>query len=94
MSQSTDDLTRSELRAIRGHYQRRVWLAFLIPALVAVALGWLLFQDEDANSGEPSQAAPRTTVSGPITNEVVSKNCGSSPASVGLEVASIPVSPA
>jgi hypothetical protein len=31
MSQSTDDLTRSELRAIRGHYQRRVWLAFLIP---------------------------------------------------------------
>ena len=39
MSQSTDDLTRSELRAIRGHYQRRVWLAFLIPALIAVALG-------------------------------------------------------
>jgi hypothetical protein len=39
MSQSTDDLTRSELRAIRGHYRRRVWLAFLIPALIAVALG-------------------------------------------------------
>jgi hypothetical protein len=75
MSQTTDDLTRSELRAIRGHYRRRVWLAFLIPALVAVALGWLLFQDQDANSGEPSQATPRTTVSGPITNEVVSKNC-------------------
>jgi hypothetical protein len=48
MSQSTDDLTRSELRAIRGHYRRRVWLAFLIPALVTVALGWLLFQDQDA----------------------------------------------
>ena len=44
MSQSTDDLTRSELRAIRGHYRRRVWLAFLVPALVAAALGWLLFQ--------------------------------------------------
>src|SRR5215213_6171866 len=75
MSQSTDDLTRSELRAIRGHYRRRVWLAFLIPALVAAALGWLLFQDRDAQSGEPSQATPRTTISGPITNEVVSKNC-------------------
>jgi hypothetical protein len=33
MSQSTDELTRSELRAIPGHYRRRVWLAFLIPAL-------------------------------------------------------------
>jgi hypothetical protein len=75
MSQSTDDLTRSELRAIRGHYRRRVWLAFLIPAFVALALGWLLFQDQDANSGAPSQATPRTTISGPITNEVVSKNC-------------------
>jgi hypothetical protein len=75
MSQSTDDLTRSELRAIRGHYRRRVWWAFLIPALIAVALGWLLFQDQDAQSGAPSQAAPRTTVSGPITNEVVSENC-------------------
>jgi hypothetical protein len=32
MSQSTDDLTRSKLRAIRGHYRRRVWWAFLIPA--------------------------------------------------------------
>ena len=74
MSQSTDDLTRSELRAIRGHYRRRVYIAFLIPALLP-ALGWLLFQDQDANSGEPSQATPRTTVSGPITNEVVSKNC-------------------
>jgi hypothetical protein len=51
MSQSTDDLTRSELRAIRGHYQRRVWLAFLIPTLIAVALGWLLFQDQDAPVG-------------------------------------------
>src|SRR5215217_7942537 len=50
MSQSTDELTRSELRAIRGHYRRRVWLAFLIPALVAVALGWLLFQDQDART--------------------------------------------
>ena len=48
MSQSTDELTRSELRAIRGCYRRRVWLAFLIPALIAVALGWLLFQDQDA----------------------------------------------
>ena len=75
MSQPTDDLTRSELRAIRGHYRRRVYIAFLIPALIAVALGWLLFQDQDAQSVEPSQAAPRTTVSGPITNEVVSKNC-------------------
>jgi hypothetical protein len=75
MSQSTDDLTRSELRAIRGHYRRRVWLAFLVPALVAAALGWLLFQDRDAQSREPSQATPRTTISGPITNEVVSKNC-------------------
>jgi hypothetical protein len=35
-SQSTDDLTRSELRgAIRGHYSRRVYIAFLIPALIA-----------------------------------------------------------
>ena len=75
MSQSTDELTRSELRAIRGHYRRRVWLAFLIPALIAVALGWLLFQDQDAQPGAPSQAAPRTTVSGPITKEVVSENC-------------------
>ena len=40
MSQSTDELTRSELRAIRGHYRRRVYIAFLIPALIAVALGW------------------------------------------------------
>ena len=75
MSRSTDDLTRLELRAIRGHYQRRVWLAFLIPALIAVALDWLLFQDQDAQSDDPSQAVPRTTVGGPITNEVVSKNC-------------------
>ena len=75
MSQSTDELTRSELRAIRGCYRRRVWLAFLIPALIAVALGWLLFQDQDAQPGAPSQAAPRTTVSGPITKEVVSENC-------------------
>jgi hypothetical protein len=75
MSQSTDELTRSELRASRGHYRRRVYIAFLIPALIAVALGWLLFQDQDANSGAPSQAAPRTTVSGPITREVVSENC-------------------
>ena len=59
MSQSTDDLTRSELRAIRRHYRRRVYIAFLIPALIAVALGWLLFQDQDAQSGEPSQATPR-----------------------------------
>jgi hypothetical protein len=58
MSQSTDELTRSELRAIRGYYRRRVWLAFLIPALIAVALGWLLFQDQDAQPGAPSQAAP------------------------------------
>jgi hypothetical protein len=50
MSQSTDELTRSELRAIRGHYRRRVWHAFLIPALIAVALGWLLFQDQDART--------------------------------------------
>jgi hypothetical protein len=75
MSRSTDDLTRSELRAIRGHYRRRVYLAFLIPAVVAVALGWLLFQDRTAESGEPSPAAPRTTISGPITKEVVSQNC-------------------
>jgi hypothetical protein len=75
MSQSTDDLTRSELRAIRGHYRQRVWWAFLIPALVAAALGWLLFQDRAADSGEPSPATPRTTIGGPITNEVVSNNC-------------------
>jgi hypothetical protein len=75
MSQSTDDLTRSELRAIRGHYRRRVWLAFLVPALIAAALGWLLFQDRAAESGGPSQATPRTTISGPITKEVVSRNC-------------------
>ena len=75
MSQSTDDLTRSELRAIRGHYRRRVWWAFLIPAVIAAVLGWLLFQNQDANPGAPPQAAPRTTVSGPITKEVVSKNC-------------------
>jgi hypothetical protein len=75
MSRSTDDLTRSELRAIRGHYRRRVYLAFLIPAVVAVALGWLLVQDRTAGSGEPSPATPRTTSSGPITSEVVSRNC-------------------
>ena len=75
MSQSTDDLTRSELRAIRGHYRRRIYIAFLIPALIAAALGWLLLQDRTAESDEPSQATPRTTISGPITNEVVSKNC-------------------
>jgi hypothetical protein len=75
MSRSTDDLTRSELRAIRGHYRRRVYVAFLIPAVVAVALGWLLFQDRRAESGEPSPATPRTTISGPITEEVVSENC-------------------
>ena len=75
MPQSTDDLTRSELRAIRGNYRRRVWWAFLIPAVIAAVLGWLLFQDRDATSRAPSQAAPRTTVSGPITKEVVSKNC-------------------
>ena len=75
MSQSTDDLTRSELRAIRGHYQRRVWWAFLIPALIAAALGWLLWQESTAESRQPSQVAPRTTVSGPITKEVVSRNC-------------------
>ena len=75
MSQSTDDLTRSELRAIRGHYRRRVYIAFLIPAFVALTLGWLLLRDQDAQSGEPSQATPRTTISGPITREVVSKNC-------------------
>jgi hypothetical protein len=75
MSNSPDDLTRSELRAIRGHYRRRVYVAFLIPALVAAALGWLLFQDRAAESREPSQATPRTTSSGPITKEVVSKNC-------------------
>jgi len=75
MSQATDELTRSELRAIRGHYRRRVWLAFLVPALVAAVLGWLLFQDRAAQSGQPSQVAPRTTVSGPVTNQVVSQNC-------------------
>jgi hypothetical protein len=75
MSRSTDDLTRSELRAIRGHYRRRVYLAFLLPAVIAVALGGLLFQGRTAQSGEPPPAAPRTTISGPITREVVSKNC-------------------
>jgi hypothetical protein len=53
-----------------------VWLLDRLgSSLVAVALGWLLFQDEDVNSGEPSQAAPRTAISGPITKEVVSENC-------------------
>jgi hypothetical protein len=75
MSRSTDDLTRSELRAIRGHYRRRVYLAFLLPAVIAVALGWLLFQDRTAESGEPPPATPRTTISGPITKEVISQNC-------------------
>jgi hypothetical protein len=75
MSQSTDELTRSELRAIRGHYRRRVYLAFLVPALVAAALGWLLFQDRTGRSREPSQAPPRTAISGPITKQVVSENC-------------------
>jgi hypothetical protein len=75
MSRSTDDLTRSELRAIRGHYRRRVYVAFLIPAVVAVALGWLLFQERTAQSGEPPPATPRTTISGPITKEVISENC-------------------
>ena len=75
MSQSTDDLTRSELRAIRGHYRRRVYVAFLIPAVIAGALGWLLFQDRAAESREPSQATPRTTISGTITKELVSQNC-------------------
>jgi hypothetical protein len=75
MSQATDELTRSELRAIRGHYRRRVWWAFLVPALVAAALGWLLFQDRTAESREPSPTAPRTTVSGPVTNQAVSQNC-------------------
>jgi hypothetical protein len=75
MSNSPDDLTRSELRAIRGHYRRRVWTAFLLPALVAAALGWPLYQDRAAESGEPSQVTPRTTISGPITKEVASKNC-------------------
>jgi hypothetical protein len=75
MSRSTDDLTRSELRAIRGHYRRRVYVAFLIPALIAAGLGWLLFQERTAESGEPPPATPRTTIGGPITREVVSKNC-------------------
>lgn len=75
MSRSTDDLTRSELRAIRGHYRRRVYVAFLLPAVIAVALGWLLFQDRRAESGEPPPATPRTTISGPITREVISQNC-------------------
>jgi hypothetical protein len=74
-SQSTSDLTRSELRAIRGHYRRRVYVAFLVPALIAAALGWLLVQDRAEESRAPSQATPQTTVSGPITKEVVSKNC-------------------
>ena len=75
MSRSTDDLTRSELRAIRGHYRRRLYVVFLIPAVVAVALGWLLFQERTAESGKPPQATPRTTISGPITKEVISQNC-------------------
>jgi hypothetical protein len=75
MSRSTDDLTRSELRAIRGHYRRRVYVAFLIPAVIAVALGWLLFQDRTAESGEPPPATPPTTSSGPITKQVISENC-------------------
>jgi hypothetical protein len=75
MSRSTDDLTRSELRAIRGHYRRRVYVAFLVPALIAGALGWLLFQDRTAESGQPSPATPPTTSSGPITKEIISQNC-------------------
>jgi hypothetical protein len=43
--------------------------------VVAVALGWLLFQERTAESGEPPQAAPRTTISGPITKEAISENC-------------------
>jgi hypothetical protein len=75
MSQFTDDLIRSELRALRGHYRRRVYVAYLIPALIAAALGWLLFLDRAAESREPSQATPQTTISGPIIKEVASKNC-------------------
>ena len=86
MSQSTDELTRSELRAIRGHYRRRVWLAFLIPALIAVALGWLLFQDQDArtaiervrrSSAPPTAAAiPSRPASGPSSRDLTSSVAG------------------
>jgi hypothetical protein len=79
MSQFTDDLIRSELRALRGHYRRRVYVAFLIPALIAAALGWLLFLDRAAESREPSQATPQTTISGPIIKEVASKKLCSRP---------------
>ena len=93
MSQSPDDLTRSELRAIRGHYQRRVWLAFLIPALIAAALGWLLFQDQDAQSGEPSQATTweRSPWRMPSTKAHHSASCSAAGVggSTGLGVASL-----
>ena len=75
MSQPTDDLTRSELRAIRSLYRRRVYVAFLIPAVIAVVLGWLLLHDRTGSPrAQPSQAAP-TTVSGPTSSEGVPKNC-------------------
>ena len=86
MSQSTDELTRSELRAIRGHYRRRVWLAFLIPALIAVALGWLLFQDKTParplsgfirSSAPPTAAAiPSRPASEPASRDLTSSVAG------------------
>jgi hypothetical protein len=76
MSDSQGDLTRSELRAIRGHYRRRVYLAFLVPTVIAAVLAWLLWENQTTRSRDQgSQASPRTTVAGPITREVVSKNC-------------------
>jgi hypothetical protein len=79
MSQSTDDLTRSELRAIRGHYQRRVWLSFLIPALIAVAGGGCCSKTKTSTPVRRPRQRPRTTVSGPITREVVQELCGRPP---------------
>jgi hypothetical protein len=74
---TTDDLTRSELRAIRSHYRKRVYLAFLVPAVIAAVLGWLLLQDRSSQARpRPPQGAPSTA---PVTTqpikEVASSEC-------------------
>jgi hypothetical protein len=74
---ATNDLTRSELRAIRSHYRRRVYLAFLVPAVIAAALGWVLLQGRSSQARpRPAQAAPTTA---PVTTqpikEVASRAC-------------------
>jgi hypothetical protein len=63
MSQSTDDLTRSELR----------------PSVATTGGSTSHFSSRHSSrsrwAGCCSRTVPRTTISGPITKEVVSKNC-------------------